>query len=307
MGCICAKETVTVNSRKYTIREHLGEGGFSTVFLAEDTATHKKYAIKKIICHGPEDQQLAMKEVEYYKQIKHPNVIKCIDSAREGAADPIVNTTSEVLIVLPYYHRGTLADELEQRAKNNDYMSPVDILNIFLQICEGVKAFHEAKPEPLAHRDLKTANIVLSDDGTPVIMDLGSVTTARVQVCGTQAARTLQDLAAERCSMPYRAPELFNVESYCMVDERTDIWSLGCTLYALCYFKSPFDTVYERGDSVALAVISAHVTFPEGAPYNEDMQSLILSMLKVNSMERPYIYSVIENIHDAIAKLESRA
>lgn len=52
-------------------------------------------------------------------------------------------------------------------------MSPIDILNIFLHICEGVKAFHEAKPEPLAHRDLKTANIVLSDDGTPVIMDLG--------------------------------------------------------------------------------------------------------------------------------------
>lgn len=43
-------------------------------------------------------------------------------------------------------------------------------------------------------------------------------------MCGTQAARTLQDIAAERCSMPYRAPELFNVESYCMVDERTDIW-----------------------------------------------------------------------------------
>lgn len=78
--------------------------GFSTVLLAEDAATHKKYAIKKIICHGPEDQQLATKEVEYYNLIKHPNVIKCIDSAREGTADPIVNTTSEVLIVLPYYH-----------------------------------------------------------------------------------------------------------------------------------------------------------------------------------------------------------
>lgn len=78
--------------------------GFSTVLLAEDAATHKKYAIKKIICHGPEDQQLAVKEVEYYSLIKHPNVIKCIDSAREGSADPIVNTTSEVLIVLPYYH-----------------------------------------------------------------------------------------------------------------------------------------------------------------------------------------------------------
>lgn len=52
-------------------------------------------------------------------------------------------------------------------------MSPMDILSIFLQICEGVKAFHEAKPEPLAHRDLKTANIVLSDTGVPIIMDLG--------------------------------------------------------------------------------------------------------------------------------------
>lgn len=306
MGCLCAKETITVNSRKYRVREHLGEGGFSTVLLAEDVVTHRKYAIKKIVCYGSEDQQLAGKEVEYYKLIKHPNVIECIDSTRKGTADPILNTTSEMLIVLPYYHRGTLANELERRAKNCDYMNPIDILSIFLQICEGVKAFHETKPEPLAHRDLKTANIVLTDDETPVIMDLGSMATARVQVCGTQAARVLQDLAAERCSMPYRAPELFNVESYSMVDERTDIWSLGCILYALCYFKSPFDTVYERGDSVALAVMSAHVTFPEDTPYNEDMQNLILSMLKVNPMERPYIYSVIENVHDTIAKLEGR-
>lgn len=307
MGCICTKEIITVNSRRYKVCEHLGDGGFSTVLLVEDVITHKKYAIKKIICHGPEDQQLAMKEAKYYNLIKHPNVIECIDSICKGTADPIVNMTSEMLIVLPYYHKGTLANYLEQRARNYDYMNPMDILSIFLQICEGVKAFHEAKPEPLAHRDLKTANIMLSNDGQPIIMDLGSVTTARVQVCGTQDARTLQDLAAERCSMPYRAPELFNVESYCMVDERTDIWSLGCILYALCYFKSPFDTVYERGDSVALAVISAHVTFPEDAPYNEDMQNLILLMLKVNPMERPYIYSVIESVHDTIVKLKHKA
>lgn len=47
---------------------------------------------------------------------------------------------------------------------------------------------------------------------------------AKVQVCGSQDAQKLQDIAAERCSMPYRAPELFNVESYCVIDERTDIW-----------------------------------------------------------------------------------
>lgn len=45
-----------------------------------------------------------------------------------------------------------------------------------------------------------------------------------MQVCGSQDAQRLQDIAAERCSMPYRAPELFNVKSYCVIDQRTDIW-----------------------------------------------------------------------------------
>jgi serine/threonine protein kinase len=58
----------------------------------------------------------------------------------------------------------------------------------------------------------------------PCVLYAGSVAVARVKVCGSSEAQRLQDLASERCSMPYRAPELFQVESYCMVDERTDIW-----------------------------------------------------------------------------------
>jgi serine/threonine kinase 16 len=57
-----------------------------------------------------------------------------------------------------------------------------------------------------------------------MIFYVGSVAVARVKICGSSEAQQLQDLASERCSMPYRAPELFNVESYCMIDERTDIW-----------------------------------------------------------------------------------
>lgn len=80
--------------------------GFSTVSLAEDSLTHKKYAIKKIICHSTDDQRLAFKEVEWHSMIKHPNVIELIDSTSKGTADPVVNSTSEVLLVLPYYHVG---------------------------------------------------------------------------------------------------------------------------------------------------------------------------------------------------------
>lgn len=102
-----------------------------------------------------------------------------------------------------------------------------------------------------------------------VLMDFGSCTEAREQICGQPEAQRLQDWAEERCSMTYRAPELFNVQSYCMIDERTDIWSLGCVLYAICFFKCPYDVIYEKGDSVALAVLSGHIAFPESSPYTK--------------------------------------
>jgi len=73
-----------------------------------------------------------------------------------------------------------LAFELERRHVHREHMNASEMLNMFLHICEGVKAFHEAKPEPLAHRDLKTANILISDDQSPVIMDLGSYKYMRV-------------------------------------------------------------------------------------------------------------------------------
>lgn len=124
-------------------------------------------------------------------------------------------------------------------------MPEIQALQIFLGVCEGVKALHEAKPEPLAHRDLKTANIIcLSDSFEPIIVDMGSATEARVQICGQQDAQRLQELAEERCAIVYRAPELFSVQIYCMIGERTDIWSLGCVLYAICFFKCPFDVFF---------------------------------------------------------------
>ncbi|XP_075216044.1 serine/threonine-protein kinase 16 isoform X2 [Lycorma delicatula] len=262
MGCLCTKDVITVNSKKYYVLEQLGEGGFSVVLLVENVRTKKRFAVKKIICHSIDDQKLAIDEVNYHKVLDHPNILQCLDSTVQGVADPVLNSTSEVLLLLPYYPKGTLARELEIRFKNKQYLEVNDILRIFLQVCEGLKALHEAKPVPLAHRDLKTANILLDVDYSPVIMDLGSVAPASMKICGSSEAQKLQDTASERCSMPYRAPELFNVESYCMIDQRVDIWEL---------------------------------------------HDLIRYMLKVNPMERPYIYSVIEKGHDTLSKIKITA
>jgi len=70
-------------------------------------------------------------------------------------------------------------------------MKEDDVLRLFQQICEGVQYMHSMKP-PLAHRDLKTANILLNDHMKPIIMDLGSTCPARVDVTTAAEARLLQ-------------------------------------------------------------------------------------------------------------------
>ncbi|CAH1107541.1 unnamed protein product [Psylliodes chrysocephalus] len=269
MGCICTKEHLNINGIKYVVLERLGEGGFSCVDLVENTTTKKKYALKRITCHSIEDQKTAMQEINYYKKLRHPNIIELVDSTFKGSADIVVHATSEAFLVLPYYKRGTLHDYLTLRSFNKNYLDAKDILRIFSEVCEALKFLHDFTPESIAHRDLKTANICLTEHADPILMDLGSCAPAKVQICGAQDAQKLQDLAAERCSMTYRAPELFHVESYCVIDQRVDIWSLGCVLYAMMYFKSPYDIIYERGDSVNLAVISGTVHFPQEAPFSE--------------------------------------
>lgn len=78
---------------------------------------------------------------------------------------------------------------------------------------------------PFAHRDIKPANVLIADDGqTPVLMDFGSMARARVKIQTRQQALHEQDLAAEQCSMPYRAPELFDVKTGATLDEKADIW-----------------------------------------------------------------------------------
>ena len=94
-------------------------------------------------------------------------------------------------------------------------------------------------------------------------MDFGSATSARVTISNMKEAQFLQDTAAERCSICYRPPELFQVSSSCDLDERTD--------------QSPYDPLYERGNSVALAVQIGKISFPASSgQYSQELLNLVM-------------------------------
>ncbi|KAJ1812364.1 Serine/threonine-protein kinase env7 [Coemansia sp. RSA 2598] len=145
------------------------------------------------------------------------------------------------------------------------------------------------------HRDIKPGNVMLADDDeTPVLIDLGSIAGSRYQADTRADALRIQEDAAENCSMAYRAPELFDVQRGSAFDERTDVWSLGCLLFAMAYGYSPFEDPEEGpGASIALAAINAKYRFPEPNPYSHKLVRLIEFMLEPDPRQRPFVDQVV--------------
>ncbi|XP_059477584.1 serine/threonine-protein kinase 16 [Neocloeon triangulifer] len=297
------RQSLTIEGHTVVVRKRLAAGGFSLIDLVEEESTGRLLALKRISCHGPQDEAAALREVQVHKQVRHPHLIDLVGHRLLSLRGAQLGPTSELQLLLPYYQRGSLAYELERRQQGGNHLSESLLLALFKQVTEAVQCLHQAG---LAHRDIKPHNVLLDDDFSAILMDLGSATAAKVQVCGSSDACRLQDEAAEKSSMPYRAPELFNVDSYCTVDQRTDIWSLGCLIYAMAFYKSPFDPVYERGDSVALAVLSGNIEIPENSTYSQGLHELILSMLKVNASERPFVEDILKIVSQLELAAQSR-
>lgn len=145
-----------------------------------------------------------------------------------------------------------------------------------------------------AHRDIKPANVMLSKDGTPVLADLGSAAKARISIKTRAQAITTQELAEEHCTLPYRAPELLDVKVGSEINEKIDIWSLGCTLYALLYGYSPFEREeMQNGANIKLAISSGSYSFPSSPEYDEDLKELIKFCIVVEPEDRPSIEDVL--------------
>lgn len=144
-----------------------------------------------------------------------------------------------------------------------------EILQIFVDVCEGVAYMHNSRPA-LLHRDLKVENILQSSPTTFKLCDFGSATTVSPRPpATTQEIRALEAELNRHTTLQYRAPEM--VDSYLrrVVDEKSDVWALGVLLYKLCYYTTPFE---EHGP---LAILNVQYRIPPYPVYSPQMNTLI--------------------------------
>ncbi|KAJ8607658.1 hypothetical protein MRB53_040121 [Persea americana] len=134
-----------------------------------------------------------------------------------------------------------------------------------------------------AHRDIKPANIMLDDSSQPILMDLGSIAPSPTPITNRSVALQVQDTAAEHSTMPYRAPELFDVKTGTAIDTKVDIWSLGCTMYACLVGKSPFEARSdETGGSLSICVLGGDWRWPDEGAVKPVRQGTIKSEAELN-------------------------
>ncbi|KAJ6103303.1 hypothetical protein N7486_005730 [Penicillium sp. IBT 16267x] len=191
---------------------------------------------------------------------------------------------------------------------------------------EGVQ---DGALRPYAHRDIKPGNIMINDDGqSPILMDLGSLAPSPIAITSRSLALAVQDTAAEHSTMPYRAPELFDVKTGSIIDTKVDIWSLGCTLYACLVGKSPFEARSEEtGGSLSMCVLGGDWRFPdeksnatkgkgkaggdgdtsskssESSTISAPVKEIVRRCLEVEPSERPDIDELIDLIKNVIREL----
>ena len=130
-----------------------------------------------------------------------------------------------------------------------------ELSNIIYDISNGLKYIHANR---IAHRDIKIENIVKGENGKWKICDFGSCTQKHYNQKLTQADVENIGNSIEKVTTPlYRAPEQLDLLKGYKINQKVDVWALGCIMYTLMYHKPPF------GNGSRLAITNGHYIVPK--------------------------------------------
>ena len=274
--------TFTINGKNYYENKLLGEGGYGYVYEVSD-GKGNKYALKKMNILNKIQYNNILHEVNIWKQISKNcnNIVKLLD---------VAENQTEVDILMELCTEGSLLDYINN--SNEDIPENV-ALNIIKNIANGLDGMHSQNP-PIAHRDVKIEN-VLKFGNTFKLCDFGS---ASIDILipekeTKESKRDKFDIFERNTTFMYRPPEMVDEYGSFPVNEKVDIWALGCILYAILFKQQPFQ------DAQKLTIIKGDYYIPKEANnYSEKIFDFIRWMLTPDPRLRPSAKDILRCINN---------
>ena len=264
---------------KYKVVKKLGQGAFGSAFKVLNTEDQKEYVLKEInLSDNPEENAQTENEGRLLAKINSEHVVRFYDSFIEN---------NKYYLVMEYCDSNSLSHFIEDY-KNQDRLIPErTVLDIFLQICLGLKEVHSHN---IIHRDLKPDNVFISENLKIKIGDFGisKETEANKKYAQTVAGTLI-----------YMSPEIVQGLKY---TSKTDIWSMGCILYELCTLTYIFPAL-----SQVLLINSIVNKKPKNIDskfYGSELQLLIDQLLEKDPVKRPDIEETIKEVKKCQKKYE---
>ena len=219
---------------RYEIIMKIGSGGMADVYKAKDHVLNRLVAIKVLKQEYSTDATFVKKfrvEAQSAAGLSHPNIVNVYDVGEDDGV---------YFIVMELVQGITLKNYIDMKGK----LDIREALNISVQIASGLSAAHENR---ISHRDIKPQNIIMSRDGKVKVTDFGIAKVADSTTVTTTAAGTVHYISPEQARGGYS-------------DERSDIYSLGITMYEMVTGRVPFEG--ETNVAVALMHIQSEITPP---------------------------------------------
>ena len=219
---------------RYEILERIGSGGMSDVYKARCHKLNRLVAIKVLKDEFSSDSTFVGKfklEAQAAARLSHPNIVSVYDVADEGSMHYIVMELIEGITLKSYIAK---KGRLEVR----------EAVGIAIQVAQGIAAAHA---QNIVHRDIKPQNIIISRDGKVKVADFGIARAATTQTMTSSAMGSVHYISPEQARGGYS-------------DGRSDIYSLGVTIFEMVTGRLPFDG--DNTVSIALAHLEEPITRP---------------------------------------------
>lgn len=258
---------------RYTVVDELGRGGMAVVYRVRHTTLGSEHALKILTIHGASIRERLVLEGRVQAGLRHPNIVAVTD---------VIDVDGSPGLVMEYVAGPSLEQWLHH---NKPDLATAE--RLFRGVLAGVRRAHRVG---LVHRDLKPGNVLLETTEEGVIPKVADFGLAKALESGGGMNRTRTGIAMG--TPAYMAPE--QIRDAKNVDERADIFSLGCILYELVVGQAPFE-----GPDV-LSIFNSvcegrYVSVTERVPVSPHLEEAIQGCLQVDREQRiPHCDALLE-------------